>query len=483
MDNTVALYRYDDYGAYFSQGRKLVYSLQFLDSFSSSPETNSDLIYRSEGCYSDPCLYPGLDYFVEAFDAHTYSDWINNRKLGYFRRPLSLELYVPFCWPLCLYCHSNQIFSPDKDSIETYVDYLLRNIRLQGQLFSGDTKIEQIYFRGGTTFLSDTQLRALTEEIKQYFNLIEGGDFCIEIAARPLTNCSMQVLNKIGFNSAVVGIHDLDQQTNHSKQRIQSEKTIVQAICDIRRAGFNSVRVEFNYGLPRQNLDETANSLLKIIATNPNQIRLSNYKQCAGILKLQRNSSFTKSPETEAKFEMMLLAISCLTEAGYSHIGMNLFARYDDPLAVAQRQGRLHYGVRGFSTYPDCDHLALGASGVSRIGPTLHQNQCDLLQYYDKLEKNIPPIFRGLGLSADDLLRRSIMYALICHSVISYDAVEAFFPINFKQYFVTELADLQAYVEAGLVALDNEEIVVTPKGQLFINSICGVFDKYLRKQH
>ncbi len=272
MDNTVALYRYDDYGAYFSQGRKLVYSLQFLDSFSSSPETNSDLIYRSEGCYSDPCLYPGLDYFVEAFDAHTYSDWINNRKLGYFRRPLSLELYVSFCWPLCLYCHSNQIFSPDKDSIETYVDYLLRNIRLQGQLFSGDTKIEQIYFRGGTTFLSDTQLRALTEEIKQYFNLIEGGDFCIEIAARPLTNCSMQVLNKIGFNSAVVGIHDLDQQTNHSKQRIQSEETIVQAICDIRRAGFNSVRVELNYGLPRQNLDETANSLLKLL--QPTQIRL-----------------------------------------------------------------------------------------------------------------------------------------------------------------------------------------------------------------
>lgn len=467
----------------FRKTGSLVYSLQFPDSFSSALQTNSDLICRFGDCYSDPCLYPGLDYFVESFDVHTYSDWINNRKPGYFRRPLSLDLYVPFCWPLCLYYHSNQILSREKASIKTYLDYLLRDIRLQGQLFKDDTKVEQIYFKGGTTFLSDAQLSKLTEEIKRYFNLIEGGDFCIEITAQPLTNCSMQALNKMGFNSAVVGVHDLDHQTNHSKQRIRSEESIVQTICDIRRAGFKSLRVEFSYGLPGQNLDEFANALLKIIATHPDQIKLLDYKQFAGIIKPQRNNGFTELPGTEAKFEMILLAISCLTEAGYSHIGMNLFARHDDLLAVAQRQGRLHYGLRGFSIYPDCDHLALGVSGAGRIGPILHQNQCDLLQYYDKLEQNTPPILRGVMLKADDLLRRSIMYALICHSVISYDSVEAFFSIDFKQYFVTELTGLQAYAEAGLVALDNEEIVVTPKGQLFINSICGIFDKYLRKQY
>ncbi|MER2511008.1 MAG: oxygen-independent coproporphyrinogen III oxidase [Nitrosomonas ureae] len=465
----------------FRKTGSLVHSLQFLDALPSSLEADSELICRFGNYYPDLRLYPGLDCFIEAFDAHTYSDWINNRKSGCFRRPVSLELYVPFCSPLRLHRHSNKIISSDKNSIETYLNYLLRDIRLQGQLFKGNTKVEQIYFRGGAAFLSGAQLNTLVEEIKRCFNLIEGGCFCIEIEARPLTNCSMQALKRMGFNSAVVGVHGFDQQTNHSKQCIQSEEAIVQAIRDIRRAGFKSVKAELSYGLPEQNWDEFVHTLLKIIATNPDQIKLPDYKQFAGILKL-RGNGFTELPATEV-IEMMLLAISCLTKAGYSHIGMNLFARYDDPLAVAQRQGRLHYGLRGFAICPDCDHLALGASGVGRIGPTLHQNQCDLLQYYDKLEQNIPPILRGLALNADDLLRRSIMYALICHSVISYDSVEAFFPIDFRQYFVAELTDLQAYAEAGLVALDNEEIVVTSKGQLFINSICGIFDKYLRKQH
>jgi oxygen-independent coproporphyrinogen-3 oxidase len=467
----------------FHKTGNLVYSLQFPDLFSSLLKTNSELIYRFGSCYPDPCLYPGLDCFVETFDAHTYSAWINSRKPGCFRRPVSLELYVPLCDPLCLHRHSDQVISSDKNGIETYLGYLLRDIRLQGQLFKGDTKVEQIYFRGGAAFLSDAQLNMLVQEIKCCFNLIEGSYFCIEVEARPLTNCSMQALKEMGFNSAIVGVHGLDQQTNHSKQHIQSEEAIVQAIRDIRRAGFKSVKAEFSCGLPEQNRDEFAHTLLKIIAANPDQIKLSNCKQFAEMLKLLRGNGLTELSATEARFEMMLLAISCLTEAGYSHIGMNLFARYDDPLAVAQRQGRLHYGLRGFSIYPDCDHFALGASGVGCIGPALHQNQCDLWQYYDQLEQNTLPILRGLVLNADDLLRRSIMRALICHSVISYDSAEAFFSIDFRRYFVAELTDLRAYAEAGLVALDHEEIVVTSKGRLFINSICRVFDKYLRKRH
>ncbi|WP_292918770.1 oxygen-independent coproporphyrinogen III oxidase [Nitrosomonas sp.] len=462
-----------------------MYSLRFPNSSSSLLELDSDPMCHFGNYFSDPdrCLYPEIDYLIEASDAHVYSDWINNRKSGRFHRPLSLDLYVPNSRSSCFYCHLNQ-FIPTDHSTEKYSNYLLREIRLQGQLFKGDSKVEQIYFGGGSpAFLNDSQLNTLTQEIKRNFNLVEGGNFCVEIDAGQLIDCSMYALNEMGFNCAIVGVQDFDQQARHSKQCIQSEEANIQIICNIRRAGFKSVRVELSYGLPGQNLDKFACTLDKIIAANPNQVKFLNYQHLIERFKPIRNNIFTGLPATETRFEMTLLAISRLTEAGYSHIGMNLFARYDDPLAVAQRQGRLHYGLRGFSIYPDCDHVAFGVSGIGCIGPTLHQNHCDLLQYYDKLEQNILPILRGLELNADDLLRRSIMYALICHLVISYDSVEAFFPIDFKQYFVTELTDLQAYAEAGLVTLDNEEIAVTSKGQLFINDICRIFDKYLRKHH
>lgn len=72
------------------------------------------------------------------------------------------------------------------------------------------------------------------------------------------------------------------------------------------------------------------------------------------------------------------------------------------------------------------------------------------------------------------------MHALICHAVISHESVETFFPIEFKRYFAVELAELRSFEQAGLVNLDHDEIVVTQQGQLLINSICKVFDKYLR---
>ena len=460
-----------------------MYSLRFPNSSPSLLEINSDLMCHFGNYLSDRCLYPGAAYLIEASDAYEYSDWINNRKLGCFRRPLSLDLYAPNSSSSCFYCHLNQLI-PANHSTETYSNYLLREIRLQGQLFKGDSKVDQIYFGGGSpAFLNDSQLNTLTQEIKRYFTLVEGGDFCVEIDTRQLINCSMRALNEMGFNCAIVGVQDFDQQAQHSEQCIQSEEAAVHTVRNIRRAGFKSVRVELSYGLTGQDLDKFASRLDKIIETDPDQVKLLNYQHLIEEFKPQSNNILTGLPATVTKFEMTLLAISRLAEAGYSHIGMNLFARYDDPLAVAQRQGRLHYGLRGFSIHPDCDHVALGVSGIGRIGPILHQNHCDLLQYYDKLEQNILPILRGIELNADDLLRRSIMYALICHLVISYDSVEAFFPIDFKQYFVTELTDLQAYAEAGLVTLDNEEIAVTTKGQLFIGGICRIFDKYLRKYH
>ena len=63
-----------------------------------------------------------------------------------------------------------------------------------------------------------------------------------------------------------------------------------------------------------------------------------------------------------------------LTRAGYVYIGMDHFAKPDDELAVAQRQGRLHRNFQGYSTHPDCDMLGFGISAIGRIGPTYYQN-------------------------------------------------------------------------------------------------------------
>ena len=51
-------------------------------------------------------------------------------------------------------------------------------------------------------------------------------------------------------------------------------------------------------------------------------------------------------PSTEQKLAIMQRAIAYLLDAGYVYIGMDHFARPDDELALAQREGALPGGHR-----------------------------------------------------------------------------------------------------------------------------------------
>ncbi len=447
---------------------------------------NSELIRRFGYYHTNYRLYPRTDCFVEAFDAHTYSAWLCHRRTIYSRRPLSLYVHIPFCPPACFYYRSNQFITGDNNSINKYLEYLILEIRLQGRLFKDDPRVEQLYMGGGIpTFLNHSQLNSVMNEIQQNFNLIKEGEFCIEIDSSQINNHSMAALIEMGFNCAIIGVQDFDHQVPQSIRCIQTEETTLRTIFSAQQAGFKSIKIELTYGLPKQSLETFEDTLEKIISTYPNQISLLNYPCLFGKLKPQHNFNREDLPDTETIIAMMSSAIGRLTSAGYVHIGMNLFAKHEDSLVIAQRQGRLHYSLQGYSIYPDCYRIALGTSAVGSVGPTLNQNHCDFLQYYDKLEHNILPIMHGIELSADDLIRRSVMQALICQSILSFESMETFFPIDFKYYFATELTELLVYEQEGLITLDNDEITVTPKGQLLIISICRVFDKYLRttQQH
>jgi oxygen-independent coproporphyrinogen-3 oxidase len=175
------------------------------------------------------------------------------------------------------------------------------------------------------------------------------------------------------------------------------------------------------------------------------------------------------------------LAIRWLTSAGYQYIGMDHFAKTDDSLAVAQRQGRLHRNFQGYSTHADCDLLALGVSSIGNIGPTYSQNYRTLEEYYDSLDRNMLPIMRGLELSADDLLRRAVIGALMCHFTVSKESFTTSYLIDFDKYFESELNELREYEQLGLVELGDDGITVTPKGRLLVRNIAMVFDRYLRQ--
>lgn len=89
---------------------------------------------------------------------------------------------------------------------------------------------------------------------------------------------------------------------------------------------------------------------------------------------------------------------------------------------------------------------------------------------------------RGMHLSADDLLRRAIIQALMCRFALSMDAMGESFGIDFRQYFAPELERLADHADLGLLTMDEEWITITPKGRFLIRTIAMVFDRHLRER-
>ena len=89
-------------------------------------------------------------------------------------------------------------------------------------------------------------------------------------------------------------------------------------------------------------------------------------------------------------------------------------------------------------------------------------------------------MFKGIELDADDIIRRSIIQSLMCHFELSFAAVERAHGLVFKTYFATEIAALDEMVQAGLVRLEDDRLVVLPPGRMLIRAISMVFDRRLR---
>jgi oxygen-independent coproporphyrinogen-3 oxidase len=191
---------------------------------------------------------------------------------------------------------------------------------------------------------------------------------------------------------------------------------------------------------------------------------------------LERHASL---PDAEEKLRLLEETSATLAAAGYVFIGMDHFARPEDPLARALRGGTLTRNFQGYSTCGDTDLVAFGASSISSVAGGYAQNAHGLGDYSARVARERLATCRGLVLTAEDLLRRDIIMRLMCHSLLPKREIEAAHGIDFDSHFASELAALRPFADDGLVELRAEELAVTSAGRLLVRNLAMVFDSYL----
>jgi len=199
------------------------------------------------------------------------------------------------------------------------------------------------------------------------------------------------------------------------------------------------------------------------------------------LFKSQRLIDENELPAPQVKLDMLALCIEKLTGAGYVYIGMDHFAKPDDELAIAQRSGHLHRNFQGYSTHAETGMVSCGVSAISAVAGTYSQNEKSLERYYAALDRGELPVARGIRLSGDDSVRRSVIQRLMCDFTLDVPGFEREHGIVFGDYFAGEMPKLREFETDGLLALGNGAVTVTEKGRLLIRNVAMVFDQYLGK--
>ncbi|OZB13580.1 MAG: oxygen-independent coproporphyrinogen III oxidase [Marinobacter sp. 34-60-7] len=399
-------------------------------------------------------------------------------------RPLSLYTHLPFCAHLCYYCACNKVITKKRDKAMPYVERLLREAGIQSRLFGADRPVTQLHWGGGTpTFLPEDVMRHLMDGYRDLFNLQTSGerDYSVEIDPREVGQDTLSTLWNLGFNRISLGVQDINPQVQKAVNRIQPKAMTEAVLKEARRIGFRSINLDLIYGLPYQTPDSFAETLEAVIEMSPDRLSVFSYAHLPDRFYPQTRIQAGTLPSPQQKLTILHNTIHRLLEAGYEYIGMDHFAKPDDSLAIAQREGRLHRNFQGYTTHSECDLVSLGASAIGQTDDAYFQNHHDLRIWEPAIDAGQLAITKGVNLTRDDRIRRWVIGQLICQFRLDRRQFEQAWGENLDHYFADELSRLKPMVQDQLIADEGNTLQVQPAGRLLVRVICQIFDLYRKE--
>ena len=124
--------------------------------------------------------------------------------------------------------------------------------------------------------------------------------------------------------------------------------------------------------------------------------------------------------------------------------------------------------------------MGLGVSAIGKVGDCYAQNLKDIPTWQSVVAEGKLPIWRGISLTTEDRLRRSVIESIMCHGEVKFETYESNFAIDFHDHFALELSQLEQLEKDGLIEMGNDEFRATPEGRLLLRAIAMVFDEYLQ---
>jgi oxygen-independent coproporphyrinogen-3 oxidase len=411
--------------------------------------------------------------------APTAEEWMNSVRIRFQEvndiDGIGIYIHLPFCESLCTYCGCNTRITKNHVVEEPYVKYLRKEWSLYLSIFDHKPKIREIHLGGGTpTFFSAVNLKKLINGI--FANAERHLDYEFSFEAHPAntTESHLKTLHELGFTRLSLGVQDFNPKVQKAIKRHQTVQDVERVMNQAKEIGYTSINLDIIYGLPFQTLDSISETIRAVIRLKPERIAYYSYAHVPWIKPSQRGFTEMDLPTDAYKLSMYELGKVMLLDAGYSEVGMDHFALPEDELFVAMKQGKMHRNFMGYTKHKLELLLGLGVSAISDSWDMFAQNEKTLPKYYEALEKNQLPIFRGHILSNEDLLFRKIILDLMCSFKTSLSELK-----KFDLHYAIFKSKIRPLIQDCLVEIQGDTLIVLERGKPFVRNVCMTLDYYL----
>jgi oxygen-independent coproporphyrinogen-3 oxidase len=425
--------------------------------------------------------YPTVPYWDEG--DFTSDLWIQTLQQS-FRKSgpqegLSLYIHLPFCESLCTFCGCNKRITKNHAVEHPYIMAVLKEWALYCKLLGEKPTIKEIHLGGGTpTFFSTKNLEDLINGIFMHANKSIDHEFSFEGHPNNTTYAHLQKLYELGFRRVSFGVQDYAEKVQKAIHRVQPFHNVAKVTFWARAIGYISIGHDIIYGLPFQEIDDVIDTIEKTKSLKPDRLAFYSYAHVPWIKgNGQRGFNDEDLPQDDKKRQLYETGKELLYENGYHEIGMDHFALETDALYIAFQEKTLHRNFMGYSASKTPLMIGLGVSSISDSWYGFAQNAKNLDDYYQMLEWDKLPIFRGHILTHEDLIIRKHILNLMCQFETSWHDASLYF-----EELPEVLEQLEEMEKDALIVINENSLVITEKGKPYIRNIGMAFDLRLKRK-
>ncbi|PRZ24037.1 oxygen-independent coproporphyrinogen-3 oxidase [Flavobacterium granuli] len=426
--------------------------------------------------------YPTVPYWNE--EAFLYQNWIDTLKKSFAESNskeggISLYIHLPFCESLCTFCGCNKRITKNHEVENPYIEAILKEWALYCEILTEKPMIKEIHLGGGTpTFFSSKNLEYLINGIFSKAGRADDYEFSFEGHPNNTTREHLQKLYDLGFRRVSFGVQDYSEKVQKAIHREQPFHNVAKVTFWAREIGYTSIGHDIIFGLPFQEIEDVVDTIEKTKSLQPDRLAFYSYAHVPWIKgNGQRGFKDEDIPKDEKKRMLYEIGKKLLFKNGYHEIGMDHFALKTDSLFESFKNGELHRNFMGYSSSKTQLMIGLGVSSISDSWYSFAQNVKKIEDYYQLLETNKLPIFRGHLLTNEDLIIRKHILNLMCQFETSWKDESIYF-----EEIPEILTQLKEMENDKLLIIKKDKIRVTEAGKPYVRNICMAFDLLLKRK-